>query len=130
MQQLFGAWAKYDVMPCSDHQQNVFDLKCLRKFHSELGTIYKPGELFSKIESNLEILEMIGAEIFRLVSSSLHDTPGNMQVDPYEMKIDEGKDELLRKSQSQDALTVDEGIRSDISSLWLQKIKTPENELA
>ncbi len=129
MQQLFGTWAKYDVKPCRDHQQNVFDLKCLREFHRELGTIYKPGELLSKVQSNLKILELIGAEIFRLVSSSLHDTPGDMQVDPYEMKIDEGKDELLRRSHGQDALAVDEGIRSDISGLWLQKIKILENEL-
>ena len=72
MQELFRAWGCYDTMPCSDHQQNIFDLNCLHKFHTELGLQYKSGELIHKIESNFKILEQIAAELFRLVSAQLH----------------------------------------------------------
>jgi len=130
MQELFRVWGQYDVKPCADHQQNIFDLDCLHKFHTELGVRYKPSELIPKIESNLKILEQISAEIFRLVSARVHDTPADMKVDPYEMKIDDGKDELLKKSKSPNASSVVEPIRIDIARMWLQNIKTPENEFA
>jgi hypothetical protein len=84
----------------------------------------------AKVESNLRILEQISAEIFRLVSSELNDTPADMQVDPYNMMIEDGKDELLKKSKNPTALHVVESIRTDISCMWLKNIKTPQNEFA
>ncbi|MEO8764236.1 MAG: tryptophan 7-halogenase [Ginsengibacter sp.] len=130
MQELFRAWAQYDIEPCADHQLNIFDLECLHKLHTELGVCCKPGELIGKVASNLKILEQISAEIFRLVSARIHGTPADMKVDPYEMKIDDGKDELLKKSINPNALSVVDPIRIDIARMWLQNIKTPENEFA
>ncbi len=129
MQELFQAWGQYDIKPCSDHQQNVFELNCLHKFQTELGLQYNNSvELMQKVESNLKILEQISAEIFRLVSNQINDTPDNMNVDPYTVLIGDGKDELLKKSASQDALPVVETIRVDIAKMWLIDIKTPKNE--
>ena len=130
MQELFLAWSQNDIEPCSDQQLNVFDLSSLHQFHSELGQQYKPDELMPKVESNLKILEQISAEIFRLVSTQIHETPDDMNVDPYNMMIDDGKDELLKKSKSQNALSVVESIRADIAGMWLENIKTPKNEFA
>lgn len=130
MQELFRAWSRHDIKPCSDQQLNVFDLSSLHKFHCELGQQYKPGELMPKIESNLKILEHIAAEIFRLVSSEIRDTPYDMKVDPYNMSIDDEKDELLKKSKNQNALSVVESIRTDVAGMWLKNIKTPQNEFA
>jgi hypothetical protein len=130
MQELFQTWNQHDIEPCSDQQLNVFDLSILHQFHSELGQQYEPGELMPKVESNLKILEQISAEIFRLVCTQIHKTPADMNVDPYNMMIDDGKDELLKKSKSQNALSVVESIRADIAGMWLKNIKTPQNEFA
>ncbi len=130
MQELFRSWNEHDMEPCSGHQQNIFELDCLHKFHMELGVRYKAGELISKVESNLKILEQISAEIFRLVSSRVNDTPAGMKVDPYDMKIEDGKEMLLEKSNGTNALSVVGPIRIDIAKMWLQKIKTPTNEFA
>jgi flavin-dependent dehydrogenase len=130
MQQLFQKWGQYNIQPCCDHQLNVFDLKCLHKFQSELGLRCKPAELMPKVASNLEILEQIAAEIFRLASAQIHETPDDMKVDPYNMMIDDGKDELLKKSKSPNALPVVESIRVDLARMWLKSIKTPQSEFA
>jgi flavin-dependent dehydrogenase len=130
MQELFRAWGQYDVRPYSDHQQNVFDLNCLHTFQTELGKQYKPEELMPKVESNLKILEQICAEIFRKVSNQVYGTPEDMKVDPYDMVLDDGKDELLRKSKLPTALSVVEPIRVDIAKMWLANIKTLQNEFA
>ncbi|MEO5948618.1 MAG: hypothetical protein ABIP79_17515 [Chitinophagaceae bacterium] len=130
MQELFRTWGQYDIKPCSNHQQNVFELNCLRKFQTELGLQYNSGQLIAKVESNMEILEQISAEIFRLVSAHINETPEDMKVDPYNMKIDDGKDELLKKAKSQNALGVVEQIRNDIAIMWLINSKTSKNEFA
>jgi hypothetical protein len=130
MQELFQVWGQYDIEPCSDHQQNVFELNCLRKFQLELGVLYNSDELIPKVESNMEILEQISAEIFRLVSKQINETPDDMRVDPYNMKISDGKDELIKKSTSQNALSVVENIRYDIAKMWLLNIKASKNEFA
>ena len=130
MQELFQAWGQYDIKPCSDHQLNLFDLDCLRNFQMELGQQYKPDELMTKVESNLKILGQISAEIFRLASAEIHQTPDDMNVDPYNMTLDDGKDELLKKSKSQNAFPVVEPIRVDIAKMWLKNIKTLQNEFA
>ena len=128
MQAMFQTWGQYDITPCSDHQLNVFDLNCLRTFQRELGLPCNSDDLMSKIESNLKILEQISAEIFRLVSNQINETPEDMNVDPYAVLIADGKNELLKKSISQDAIPVVESIRVDIAKMWLNDIKTPKNE--
>jgi hypothetical protein len=84
--------------------------------------------LISKIESNINLLELISAEIFRKVSNQLHATPIDMNVDPYSMKIDDDKTELLTRSETKNSFPVDDLIRTDIDKMWLKKIKNPENE--
>jgi len=128
MQQLFAFWGRHHNENINGHQLNVFDLLCLKRLQSEIGNQYNTDELILKIESNLNLLELISAEIFRKVSHQLHGTPKTMSVDPYNMKIDNDTSELLKKSESQAALSVDEPIRTDIDKMWLSKIKAPENE--
>ena len=130
MQELFRTWSEYDIETCSDQQLNVFDLSCLRQFQSELGKQYKAGELMPKIESNLAILERIAAEIFRLASAQVNETPENMNVDPYTMQIEDGKDELLKRSKDKNAFCGTESIKKDIAKMWFSDIKTPRNEFA
>ena len=76
----------------------------------------------------MNLLELISAEIFRKASNQLHGTSRDMNVDPYHMKIDDDINELLQKSGTGTALTVDDSIRTDIDKMWLSKIKVPENE--
>ena len=128
MQQLFVVWAQQYNESISDRQLNVFDVACLKRLQSEIGKQYDQDELISKIESNLTMLELISAEIFRKVSHQLHATPRDMNVDPYSMKIDDEISELLKKSGTANAFIVDESIRTEIDKMWFSKIKTQQNE--
>ena len=53
-----------------------------------------------------------------------------MKVDTYNMKIDDGKDELRKKSETQNALPVVESIRIDIAKMWLKNSKASQIEFA
>ena len=130
MQSLFRSWNEHEVEPCSQHQLNVFDLVTLKRFQTELGVQYDQTTIVSKVETNLAILENIAAQIFRLVSASVNGTPANMPVDPYTMSVNDGRDTLLEKSKSGNALPVDGVIREDIAKMWFIRIKSTENEFA
>ena len=78
----------------------------------------------------LKILEQISAEIFRLISAQINGTPADMKVNPYAMALEDGKDELLNKSQGEHAMDVVESIKTDIGLLWVNGIKTDSYELA
>ncbi len=129
MQHLFRVWGQFPANTISDKQFNVFDLACLKQLQSEIGKMYDRTGLFAKIEANMNLLELIAAEIFRKVSNQLYATPADMNADPYEMKIDDTKTELLAKAESKNSLPVDEIIKADIDKMWLTKIKTAESEL-
>jgi hypothetical protein len=128
MQHLFRVWGQHQNENVNDHQLNIFDLACLKRLQSEIGKIYEKTELIPKIESNLKLLEMISAEIFRKVSNQIHATPIDMNVDPYRMKIDNDPAELIEKSETPKAMAIDQSIRDDIDKMWFIKIKAPQNE--
>lgn len=130
MQELFRTWSMYDSDLFADSYHNVFDLHCLYQFQMDLTNKYNPEELMEKVRSNLRILEQIAAEIFRRVSLQINETPEYMKVDPYTMSIGEGKDELLKKSNSQNVLDVVDSIKADIAKMWLSSVKTRTNEYA
>jgi flavin-dependent dehydrogenase len=130
MQGLFSIWGQQNIQQYSNQHLNIFDLDCLYQFHRGLDNKYEPEDLTVKIESNLEILEQIAAEIFRLVSAEIHGTPTDMKVDPYNMTIHDTRDELLEKSKRQGAIGVVASIKSDLATLWLSSRKTKNSEYA
>ncbi|MGZ3924141.1 MAG: NAD(P)/FAD-dependent oxidoreductase [Flavisolibacter sp.] len=127
MQQLFLAWSEYEVDPVCDHQINVFDLVCLKRLQSEIGKQYSKEDLLVKMETNLQLLERVVAEIFRKVNNLVHNTPLDMRVDPYKIKLELGADAIVRTGAGPNALTVDDSIREDINKMWFQKIKAGQN---
>ena len=128
MQQLFLKWAEFPSANPSGNQLNVFDLECMHRFQSEIANKYDYDKLIPKVESNMIILEHIAAEIFRRVSNQVNETPVNMRVDPYSMRIEDGRDVLLQKANAEHAWTVFEPIRRDIDQMWLLKTREPEHE--
>ncbi len=128
MQQLFLKWAEFPPSNPSGKQLNVFSLDCMHRFQSEIGKKYEYDQLIPKVESNMVILEQIAAEIFRRASNYVNETPIDMRVDPYTMRIEEGREALLQKSTCENAWCVFEPIRRDIDKVWLLKTRTPEHE--
>lgn len=130
MQELFRMWNTADSSRFAGTYHNVFDLNCLLQFQLELSNRYNPEELMEKVRANLQILELIAAEIFRRVSCQMNETPEDMRIDPYTMSIDDGKDELLKKSKDPNAFNAVESIKADISKMWLKEVRAKSNEYA
>jgi len=130
MQELFQHFGQHPMEALANAHINVFDLGCLYQFQSELGRQYSKELLMAKVESNLEILEQIAAEIFRRVSSQIHGTPLDMKIDPYGMSIADGKAELLQKSAGKGAFEPMASIKADIATVWLMLNAAHKAEMA
>ncbi len=65
-----------------------------------------------------------------MVSAEINNTPDDLKVDPYSMLLEDGKDELLKKSASENAIVITESIRADILKMWFNKTKSLSNEFA
>jgi flavin-dependent dehydrogenase len=130
MQKLFQAWSAREIGQFEDRCLNVFDLKCLHQFQMELNLTHKPEDLINKIRSNLQILEQIAGEIFRMASARINGTPEDMRVDPYAMHLNDGRDDLMKKALDENAHGVTEWIKSDIARFWLSTSKAEYHEFA
>ena len=128
MQKLFLGWNNFKHESYSNLHLNVFDLKCLYQFHRELDKKYTPEDLIKKIESNLEILEQIAAEIFRLASYQVHGTSLDMPVNPFNMNIDDKREVLIEKSKETNTFSVVQSIKTDLATIWLDQKEVTKNE--
>lgn len=119
MQDLFLEWAPYDTEIFSNRYIDPFDLKLLREFQQGIDVQHEPDKLIDKIGANMQILEKLAAEIFRHVSSQVNDTPLDMEVDPYNMRLD------LKNSVAVNgnAAAIDADITKDVEVMWFYKKK-------
>lgn len=128
MQQLFLEWAERENADLAAQYIDVFDLKCVAQFHNELASTFPPQDLMSKVESNVQILEHMAAEMFRRISTHIHGTAADMGVNPYHMSLDTDAASLFAQAQTEEALGVDKHMQEDIDKVWMitSKSNSPE----
>jgi hypothetical protein len=120
MQDLFSAWAPYDTEIFSNRYIDPLDLDYLKEFQHGIEKQYEPKDLIEKIRQNMTVLEKVAAEIFRLVSAQVHDTPMDMKVNPYTISLDKNPSEM---GSEEGLLGVDMDIRKDVARMWFYKQK-------
>jgi hypothetical protein len=89
------------------------DVSYLKKFQQ--GLDFQHGaNLVAQITENIEILEKVAAEIFRLVSNQAKGTPLDMRVDPYAISLADDADMTLHEK----GMERDEAIAEDVDHMW------------
>ncbi|MFT4526335.1 MAG: flavin-dependent dehydrogenase [Bacteroidia bacterium] len=117
MQNLFKQWGPHDTADISDRYTDPFDLDFLKKFQEDIvEKQINSEELKIKLFHNLELLESIAAETFRLVSNQVYGTAMNIDVDPYTMTLDEAN-----KAESRNSKMVgrDAHVTQELKHMWL-----------
>ncbi len=88
MQKLFFDWGPHDTEDFIKRYTDPFDLDFLRRFQEDIvEKQISIEELGTKLFENLELLEVIAAETFRLVCNRVHGTSMEIDVDPYTMSL-------------------------------------------
>lgn len=118
MQKVFLEWLPYDTGDFTERYIDPFDIQFLREFHKGIEEQFSPRELITKIEENLEKLEKIAAEIFRLISNQVHGTPMDISVDPYTMQLFPEENQSLKTS-----IAPDKEMNEQVRVMWFYPVK-------
>ncbi|MDB5274816.1 MAG: monooxygenase FAD-binding protein [Chitinophagaceae bacterium] len=87
VQDLYLDWRHHETAIFKNRYIDPFDLAFLRKFQQGIDEKHDGKSLVAKIKTNMELLEKISAEIFRLISSQVNGTSKDIPVNPYEMNL-------------------------------------------
>ena len=87
MQQIFVEWSGHDTATISNKYIDLFDSTNIVAFHKGIEERYTPEVLIEKIHANVDLLENIASEIFRLMSSKIYNTSSDLKVNPYHMSL-------------------------------------------
>ena len=115
MQQIFIEWSAHDTATISDQYIDLFDSVNILAFHKGIEERYTPEGLIVKIHANVNLLENIASEIFRLMSTHIYSTSSDLKVNPYQMSL------LEKPSDSIDGNISDSIIKEDVGMMWLYK---------
>jgi flavin-dependent dehydrogenase len=113
VQDLFIEWQPHEHGIFSNRYIDPLDLNYLKAFQQGLETKHTTPELLQKLRMNVNVLEQVAAEMFRLISHEVKGTPEDMNVNPYTMTLNGTTD-----TESADALPVSDGIRKEVQKMW------------
>ena len=116
MQGLFIDWVSYDTEEFSDRYIDFFDTDFLRVLHLGIEKKHEPDALMEQLKENISVLEKMAAEVFRRVSNIVNDTPEDMQVDPYTMRLETAKEDF--ETANGQSIGVDQNMSEDIDAIW------------
>lgn len=114
MQDFFLQWKPHDTEVFTDRYIDPFDLEFLRRFQQGIDVQQgSPQQLIAKVSENIDTLEKVAAEIFRLVSAQVHGTPHDISVNPYTIDLNGNTD-----TQSEHAIPYDPEMAKDVAVMW------------
>ena len=122
VQQFYLDWGRIENAPFTDAYIDPMSVPFVAELHKGLEFIHESEEkLISKLEENLSTLEKMAAEIFRVVSTRIKNTPGDLSIDPYKMSLKLDRDEIMEQGNLDTAIAPDSKIADAISALWLKE---------
>ncbi|MGZ4048775.1 MAG: NAD(P)/FAD-dependent oxidoreductase, partial [Bacteroidia bacterium] len=120
MQDLFLEWLPFENKIFSDRYIDPFDLSYMRAFQVGIEVQHGTKKLLEQIHINMNVLENVAAEIFRLVSHQVKGTSLDMKINPYTISLTKTVD-----STSDAAISSNPVIKEDVATMWFyEKIKS------
>jgi hypothetical protein len=93
------------------------DLNYLKSFQRGIDEMHGTGTIVNKVAENMVVLEKVAAELFRLISHQVNNTPLDIIVDPYLITLKTP----YNASEHVNGLPVDEAIKMDVLKMWFYK---------
>lgn len=120
IQAFFKAWGAYDMPACQHTQLNFFDVQSLDRLHKGLHIRHRSDALLSQLEQNLQLLERMAAEMFRMAAGQVHGLAEIPFVDPYHLNLQEAGG----TAAGGQALPPDPEMQQDLATAWLSSTPT------
>lgn len=117
MQKLFMDWGPHDTEDFTERYTDPFDLDFLKRFQEDIVELqFTKDELQTKLIDNLELLELIATETYRLASNQVHGTSMEIEVDPYTMALNMGEE---TESPNSKLVGRDAHVTNELKHMWI-----------
>ena len=117
MQRLFKDWEPYDKADITDRYVDPFDLEFMKILQEDIvEKQVDEAELKRKLIENMELLEYVAAEMFRLVSKEALGTSMDIAVDPYTMSLN--NDRTIESANSKE-LGRNDYVAKELQNMWM-----------
>lgn len=114
VQDLFLDWLPHESTIFENKYIDPLDLNYLKKFQRGIDENHGTNTIVSVVAKNIEVLELVAAEVYRLVSHKVNGTALDIKVDPYMMDLKIPYD----SSNHVNGKEVDEAIKLDVAKTW------------
>ncbi len=122
VQQMLLDWGQRENLPLSNMYFDPMEVGFMNKLQSDIEVSFDTDEaLIDQLEYNLDLLTKFGTSLFRTISSKINDTPSDMPVDLNTMSINDSREVLIAKSQSENCLEVDSELDALIGPIWISE---------
>lgn len=114
VQDLFIDWLPHEKAIFENRYIDPLDLNYLKSFQRGIDEIHGKDAIVSKVAENMIVLEKVAAEMFRLISHQVNNTPEDIIVNPYKINLKA----LYNASEHENGLMIDDEIKADVSKMW------------
>lgn len=121
MQLLFRDWTPSEKGEFSERYIDPFDLDFMRVLQEDI--VDKQADmdvLKSKLLANMDMLEVIAAEVFRMISNQVQGTPMDIEVDPYTMSLNNDRE---LESKNSKLVARDPYITKELGNMWMYPVE-------
>jgi len=114
VQDLFIDWLPFEKAMFENRYIDPLDLNYLKSFQQGIDEMHGTNAIVPKVAGNMLILEKVAAELFRLISHQVNNTPVDIVVDPYLISLKTP----YNSAEHCNGLLVDEAIKTDVVKMW------------
>ena len=114
VQDLFLDWLPHEKAIFENRYIDPLDLNYLKSFQRGIDEMHGANTIVNKVAENVVVLEKVAAELFRLISHQVNQTPLDIIVDPYLITLKTP----YNASEHSNGIGVDEAIKMDVIKMW------------
>lgn len=124
VQQLFSDWGNLDDNIYAPGIYNVFDNIYLKDFQFALLEDFSSEETINKVSKNIEQLEFMAAELYRIGILLTRGLNIDFPLDPCNTRITDSYDDLLDKSKNEKALAPNNSWRNELDKFMFIPVES------
>ena len=120
VQKLYLDWGRIENKAISNIFIDPLSVSFMATLQKNLSEIHESDDLLvEQLNANLTLLETTAAELFRVISHRLNNTPKDLSVNPYTMSLNQSDVELIENGTQPGAIAPNDEIAHALLPLWL-----------
>ena len=127
VQELFEEWGDIDTNTYTPGVYNIFDNNFLKDFQFDLLENYSIDETLNIVSRNIDQLELMAAELFRISIRLTQKINTELAINPYNTSIYDNREELIKKSLDTRALAINSDWKKELEKLIFIPAKSNSN---